>query len=73
MRVASKFYINSEMVRDWLRRKGHGEAWLSEELGVHFNTVRNMLAHRRTPLPATVEKLAQLMRVKVESLLVERV
>jgi len=58
-----------ERIRDWRARRSYGQAELARAVGITPNTLYRIETEGRTPRPATIRKIADILQVSVENLL----
>ena len=64
-----KAQLDSQAIKSFLRQNRHGEAWLADQVNVHYNSVRNWLEKGTVPETDHLLKIAELMNVTPQSLL----
>lgn len=59
-------------IKDVLEQKGIKQKWLAEQLGKSYNMVNSYAKNRRQPSIEDLYKIAEILDVKVATLLIER-
>lgn len=68
-KMNDRFKLNSELIREWLKSESRKHSYLSIKLRCSDAVVDRMLGKGRIPKQRTLEELATLMGVEVNSLL----
>ena len=59
-------------IKEVLEQKGIKQIWLAEQLGKSYNMVNSYAQNRRQPSLEDLYKIAEILKVQVKELLIER-
>lgn len=59
-------------IKEILEKKGIKQIWLAEQLGKSYNMVHSYVQNKRQPNLEDLYRIAEILNVKVNELLIER-